>query len=85
MAIPNGSGSTAAESKALDGFLEVMKLFCEVQSTNQNFIPATTLVWERGETLRPDPLQEMNIRDIPNGLVDASAEFSHAPLSESDG
>ena len=78
--IANAGRIAAILRKRLDSLLEVVQLLCKVECTDENFVPATTLVGERGQTLRSDPFKERNIRDVTNVLVRADTELGQASL-----
>lgn len=63
--------------------LKFVKLLSEVQCANQNFVPASTLVRKRGQTLGSDPFKERDIGDIANALVNACAQLGRTSLPES--
>jgi len=82
MSISDGSCRAAVLSKWLDSLLEFVKLLSEVQSADQNFVPATALVRESGQAFRSDPFQEGNVRDVADALEHTSAQLGHALLPE---
>ena len=55
------------------------------QLTNEDFIPAASFVRECSQALGPNPLKEIDIRDIADRLIHASTKLSHASLLECGG
>jgi len=78
--VANTGRIAAILCKRLDSLLEVVQLLCKVEGADENLVPATTLVGERGQTLGSDPFKERNIRDVANALVGADTELCQASL-----
>lgn len=61
MSIANACSRTAIESKSLDGNIEFVELFGEVDCPDKDLVPSASLVREGSETFRSDPFEETNI------------------------
>jgi hypothetical protein len=61
MGIPNRCSRATIESKALNRLLKVVELLRKVESANQDFVPSAAFVRECSQTLRSDPLEEIDV------------------------
>jgi hypothetical protein len=64
MTVADRSRGLTVKCKPLNGLIKVVELLSKVQSTNQNFVPATAFVRKGGETFGSNPLQEVHVRHI---------------------
>ena len=85
MAITHSRRSRTINRIRIHRRIEVMQLLCEEKCSDQNTIPATSLVRQGGETLVPDPFQEVHESGIRDAVVDFGAELGDALLLERHG
>lgn len=63
--------------------LKAMQSLCEIQRSNENSIPSRALVWQSLQSLRANPLDQINKRNIIGRLADSGAQFGSTLSLES--
>lgn len=85
MAIPDGGSNAAVKRKALDGAVEFVQLLRKVERSNEHLVPLASFMWQSGKTLRSDPFEKVDVRDIRDSMVNTGAQFQLASLLQGTG